>query len=62
MSDLQKNEIDEILKKIDMIESIIKSEDHKNKKWGKASKILPWLADKGVDVAITLLPLILKMK
>lgn len=61
MSSLPENEIEEIQNKINAIEEIVNSKDSKSKKWSKAKEIVKWIADKGVDVGITLLPLLLKM-
>lgn len=61
MSALQDSEINEILEKVNELEDIIKSSERKTKKWEKAKGIIKWVADKGVDVGITLLPLILKI-
>ena len=52
-------EIDEILNKIDEIETIVNSSERKNKKWEKVKEIITWLLDKGIDVAIQLIPSIL---
>ena len=52
-------EIDEIIEKINEIESICKSNERKTKKWEKVKKIIIWLMDKGVDVAIQLIPSII---
>lgn len=62
MSALPDNEIDEILSKINDLEKIVKSSDRKSKKWDKAKDIVKWIADKGVDVGIALLPLLLQIK
>lgn len=62
MSALPDIEIEEILNKINEIEKIIKSSEHKSKKWENAKGIVKWIADKGVDVGIALLPLLLKIK
>ena len=61
MSSLQDAEIEEILGKITELESIIASKDRKTKKWEQAKGIIKWVADKGIDVGIALLPLILKI-
>lgn len=61
MSSLPENETEEIQNKINAIEEIVNSKDSKSKKWSKAKEIVKWIADKGVDVGITLLPLLLKM-
>ena len=50
----------EILERLDLIESIMKSTDNKKTKWEKIGPIIKWLADKSVDIAIALLPLICK--
>lgn len=62
MTSLPDEEIQEVKKKIDELEAIIKSNDGKSKKWSKAKDIIKWVADKGVDVGIALLPLILQIK
>jgi predicted nucleotidyltransferase len=62
MSALPEAEINEILRKIDEIENIVHSSDRKAKKWENAKNIIKWIADKGVDVGITLLPLLLQIK
>lgn len=59
MSALSEVEIKEILSKIDLIEEIVKSKDKKSVKWERAKEIIKWTADKGVDVGIALLPLLL---
>ena len=48
----------EIICEIIKLEEISKSAEKKVSKWQKAKPILLWLADKGVDIGITLLPLI----
>lgn len=62
MSALTDTEIDEILSKINDLEKIVESSDRKSKKWDKAKDIVKWIADKGVDVGIALLPLLLQIK
>ena len=61
MTSLPQEEIDEIQKRIDEIEEIVNSKESKIKKWAKAKEIIKWIADKGVDVGIALLPLLLKI-
>lgn len=61
MSSLPDNEIEDILAKITELESISNSSDRKSKKWEKAKDIIKWVADKGVDVGIALLPLIMQI-
>ena len=61
MTSLTDDEIEEIQKKIDELEQIVNSSERKTKKWEKAKEIIKWVADKGVDVGITLLPLLLKI-
>ena len=48
--------------KISELERIINSSDRKTKKWENAKGIIKWIADKGVDVGIALLPLLLQLK
>lgn len=61
MTSLTDDDTKEILDQIRKIEEIIKSEDKKKTKWEKLKPILHWVADKSFDVAIKLLPLILKI-
>ena len=61
MTSLTDSEIDEIHNKIDELEKIIISSERKTKKWDQAKDIIKWVADKGIDVGLTLLPLILKL-
>lgn len=62
MSGLTEEEIEEINSKIDALEEIIKSGDRKSKKWSNAKEIVKWMADKSVDVALTLIPLLMKIQ
>lgn len=62
MSALPDSEIEEILNKMNELEKIIKSSDRKSKKWENAKGVIKWIADKGVDVGIALLPLLLQIK
>ena len=61
MTSLPDSEIEEILSKIAELESIVNSTDRKSKKWSRATDIIKWVADKGIDVGLTLLPLVLKL-
>lgn len=61
MSSLKDEEICEINAKIDELEQIVNSTERKTKKWEMAKDIIKWVADKGIDVGLTLLPLILKL-
>ena len=62
MTSLPYEEMEEIHAKIDALEEIIKSKEGKSKKWSRAKDIIKWMADKGVDVGIALLPLLLEIK
>lgn len=62
MTSLTDSEIVEIHTKIDELEKIIISSERKTRKWDKVKEIIKWVADKGVDVALTLLPLILNLR
>lgn len=62
MSALPDAEIREILSRIDELEAIVKSSERRSKKWENAKEIIKWIADKGVDVGIALLPLLLQIK
>lgn len=61
MTALTNEEIEEIQKRINELEEIVSSKDSKSKKWSKAKEIIKWIADKGVDIGIALLPLVLKI-
>jgi len=61
MSGLSDSETKDTLDKIDEIKTIVESKELKKTKWQKVKPILLWLADKSVDVGITLLPLLLKI-
>jgi len=61
MTSLPDEDIEEIQKRINELEEIVNSKDSKSKKWSKAKEVIRWVADKGVDVGIALLPLILKI-
>ena len=61
MSSLPDEDIEEILEKVNQLEQIVNSNDRKSKKWSKAKELVKWVADKGVDVGIALLPLVLKI-
>lgn len=61
MTSLTEDEIQEVLTKIDELESIINSSERKTKKWNNAKEIIKWMADKSVDIGLTLLPLLLKL-
>ena len=58
MESLTEDETKEAIYKIKEIETIYKSKDNKKKKWEKLRKIIIWLADKSVDLAIAYLPII----
>ena len=62
MTALTDSDIEEILGKIDELEKIVESTDRKTRKWENAKGIIKWIADKGVDVGLTLLPLLLKIQ
>lgn len=62
MSSLPEAEIEDILNKINELEQIVQSTDRKSKKWENSKSIIKWIADKGVDVGISVIPLLLKIK
>lgn len=62
MTSLTEVEIEEILNKINELEQIVKSAERKSKKWDNAKGIIKWIADKGVDVGISVIPLLLQIK
>ena len=51
----------EALEYLNELRKIYDSNDTKKNKWEKAKKIVSWLIDKGVDVAIAFLPTIVSM-
>jgi len=59
MSALTEEEIEEILTKLKEIETVSKTDERKSKKWDKMRPILVWLADRGADVGLAILPHIL---
>lgn len=61
MESLTNEETKEALEKLKELETIYNSNDNKKKKWEKLKKILLWIADKSVDLAITYFPVIVKI-
>lgn len=62
MGALTQAEIDEVINRISELEKIVNSSDKRTQKWESAKSIIRWIADKGVDVGIALLPLLLQIK
>lgn len=62
MPGLTEADTEEIKSKIDDLENISKETISKKKKWEKVKPILAFALDKGVDVAITFMALIMQMK
>ncbi len=62
MPGLTDAETEDIKSKIDELENIFKESISKKKKWEKVKPILLFALDKGADVAITIMGLILQMK
>ena len=62
MPGLTDSETEEIKSKIDDLESISKEPISKKKKWEKVKPILAFALDKGADVAITIMSIIIQMK
>lgn len=61
IENISKEDKEEIIKNIEKIEIIIKSDESKQRKWEHTKDIIRWIADKSVDVGILLLKLILKI-
>ena len=61
MTGLSDTETEEALQKIDELKAIAESKESKKKKWQKVKPFLLWLADKSVDVGITILPLLMNI-
>ena len=62
MPGLTAKETEEIIERINELEKISKENISKKKKWEKVKPILTFALDKSVDVAITIMSLILQMK
>ena len=57
---LDDNSKKELLEKLEEIEELEKSKDNKSKKWAVGKKILEFIIDKGADIAIMYIPLIIQ--
>ena len=57
---LDDNSKDELLKILNEIKELELSKETKNKKWLKARKLFEFILDKGADIAIMYLPLIVQ--
>lgn len=55
---LTEEETKEALKYLKELKEIYESKGNRKSKWEKAKKILIWLADKSVDIAIAFFPII----
>lgn len=62
MTSLTEAQTKEALDKVSEIESVVNGTESKKTKWEKIKPILTWLADKSFDVAMTILPLLLKVQ
>lgn len=62
MNALSQEQTDEIIAKIDELEAISKEPVSKKTKWEKVKPILAFVLDKGADVAIAIMTLIVQMK
>lgn len=62
MNALSQEQTDEIIAKIDELEAISKEPLPKKTKWEKVEPILAFAMDKGADVAIAIMTLIVQMK
>lgn len=62
MTALNREQTDEILAKIDELEKISKENISRKSKWEKIKPIVSFALDKGADVAIAFLSLVLQMK
>lgn len=61
MPGLTHEQTEEILKRIDGLETINSENENKKKKWEKVKPILKFAIDKGVDVAMVIMELVAKM-
>ena len=62
MTALNREQTDEILTKIDELEKISKENISRKSKWEKVKPIIAFALDKGADVAIAILSLVMQMK
>ena len=62
MTSLTDEQTKEVLQKVDEIEALVNGDGSKKSKWEKIKPILVWLADKSFDVAMTIMPLLLKLQ
>ncbi len=62
MTALNREQTDEILAKIEELEKISKENISRKSKWEKVKPIISFALDKGADVAIAILSLVLQMK
>ena len=62
MTALNREQTDEILAKIDELQKISKENISRKSKWEKVKPIISFAVDKGADVAIAILSLVLQMK
>ena len=62
MTALSREETDEILKRIDELEAISLEKSSRKTKWEKVKPIIGFVMDKGADVAVAILTLIIQMK
>lgn len=62
MTSLTDEQTNEVLAKVDEIEDVVNGNGNKKSKWEKIKPVLVWLADKSFDVAMKLLPLLLKIQ
>lgn len=58
---LTQEQTDEALKILSELKEIYNSNESKKSKWEKSKKVLLWLADKSVDIAIAYFPIILNI-
>ena len=61
MSDISPNEREEVIMKIDDIESIVSSVTTKKNKWYALRPYIVWASGKEVNIAMLILPLIMKI-
>lgn len=62
MTALSREQTDEILEKINELEEISKDKSSRKTKWEKVKPIIAFALDKGADVAIAILSLVMQMK
>lgn len=60
MNSLSEGETKLALEKVNELADIIQSNENRKRKWSKMASIFKWIAEKSVDLAIALSPMIMQ--